>query len=58
MPAIDPVTAMLFVLGLAILAAAAVSITAILRADRTDVVAVVRALPELAATLMRWRRRR
>lgn len=44
-------------LGLAILAAA-VSITAILRARPSDVVAVVRALPELAATLMRWRRRR
>lgn len=57
---IDPYAAVaLFALvGLAILAAAAVSITAILRAHRSDVVAVVRALPDLAATLMRWRRRR
>ncbi|MFE2011344.1 hypothetical protein [Streptomyces sp. NPDC059491] len=32
--------------------------TALLRAERSDVVAVIRTLPELAATLMRWRRRR
>lgn len=57
---IDPYAAVaLFALvGLAILATAAVSVTAILRAHRSDVVAVVRALPDLAATLMRWRRRR
>ncbi|MFB8040275.1 hypothetical protein ACFC8F_03110 [Streptomyces hydrogenans] len=56
---IDPYAfALLLVLGLAIVAAAVVSVVAILRAERTDVVAVVRALPELAATLMRWRRRR
>lgn len=56
---IDPYAfALVLVLGLAIVAAAVVSVVAILRAERTDVVAVVRALPELAATLMRWRRRR
>ncbi|MER6481165.1 hypothetical protein [Streptomyces filamentosus] len=55
---IDPYAAIVIVIGIAILAAAAVSITAILRAERADIVAVVRALPELAATLMRWRRRR
>ncbi|GAA3919030.1 hypothetical protein GCM10022244_30240 [Streptomyces gulbargensis] len=57
---IDPYAAVaLFALvGLAILATAAVSITAIPRAHRSDVVAVVRALPDLAAMLMRWRRRR
>ncbi|MFE0733924.1 hypothetical protein [Streptomyces sp. NPDC058855] len=59
---IDPYAAValfaLLALCLAILAAVAVSITAILRAHRSDVVAVVRALPDLAATLMRWRRRR
>jgi hypothetical protein len=55
---IDPtVAALVVLLGLATLAAV-VSITAILRAERSDVVAVLRALPELAATLMRWRRRR
>ncbi|GAA3918682.1 hypothetical protein GCM10022244_29870 [Streptomyces gulbargensis] len=57
----DPYTAValfaLLALCLAILAAAAVSITAILRAHRSDVVAVIRALPELAATLMRRRHR-
>lgn len=56
---IDPYAlALAAVLGLTIVAAAVVSVVAILRADRNDVVAVVRALPELAATLMRWRRRR
>ncbi|MFF5428126.1 MULTISPECIES: hypothetical protein [Streptomyces] len=56
---IDPYTAaVLVLLALAILSATIVSVTAILRAHRSDVVAVVRALPDLAATLMRWRRRR
>ncbi|MFD3334655.1 hypothetical protein ACFWV1_18650 [Streptomyces sp. NPDC058700] len=46
------------VLCVALLCATAVCMTALLRAHRSDVVAVIRALPELAATLMRWRRRR
>ncbi|MFJ4343229.1 hypothetical protein [Streptomyces sp. NPDC088915] len=56
---IDPyAVALLAVLCIAILCATVVCVTAILRAHRSDVVAVIRALPELAATLMRWRRRR
>ncbi|MFE4663068.1 hypothetical protein ACFRFJ_41045 [Streptomyces hydrogenans] len=56
---IDPYAlALLIVLALAIVAATVVSVVAILRAERTDVVPVVRALPELVATLLRWRRRR
>ncbi|MGW6414883.1 hypothetical protein [Streptomyces sp. NPDC055055] len=51
------VAALLMVLGLASLATVVV-VTALLRAERCDVVAVIRALPELAATLMRRRRRR
>ncbi|MFC8496025.1 hypothetical protein ACFUJU_35560 [Streptomyces sp. NPDC057235] len=56
---IDPYTAaMLAVLCVALVCATAVCVTAILRVHRSDVVAVVKALPELAATLLRWRRRR
>ncbi|MFE5963625.1 MULTISPECIES: hypothetical protein [Streptomyces] len=58
MPTIDPLLIPLFLVGLAVLCAALVCVTAIVRADRRDVVAVVRALPELAATLIRFRRRR
>ncbi|MFC8270805.1 hypothetical protein ACFUIZ_34590 [Streptomyces cinereoruber] len=56
---IDPYTAaLLTVLCVALVCATAVCVTAILRAHRSDVVAVVKALPELAATLLRWRRKR
>ncbi|ROQ22690.1 hypothetical protein EDD98_7717 [Streptomyces sp. PanSC19] len=57
MPTDPYVAALLVLFGLAFLATVVV-VTAILRAERSDVVAVIRALPELAATLMRWRRRR
>nr|CAA56753.1 unnamed protein product [Streptomyces viridosporus] len=58
MPTIDTLLIPLFVVALAVLCAALVCVTAIVRADRRDVVAVVRALPELAATLIRFRRKR
>ncbi|MBD3550578.1 hypothetical protein [Streptomyces sp. JV180] len=59
MPTIDPLLLIpLSVVALAVLCAALVCITAIVRADRRDVVTVVRALPELAATLIRFRRKR
>lgn len=45
------------VIGLGLLCATSVCIVAIRRAERTDVVAVVRALPELALTIARRRRR-
>ncbi|MFC5170629.1 hypothetical protein [Streptomyces mutomycini] len=45
------------IVGSGLLCATAVCIVAICRAHRTDVVAVVRALPELALTLVRRRRR-
>ena len=55
---IDPYTALLAaMLCTAILCATLVCTVALLRANRSDVVAVVRALPELAATLIRYRRR-
>jgi hypothetical protein len=44
-------------IGLGMICATAVCIVAIHRAERGDVVAVVRALPELALTLARRRRR-
>jgi hypothetical protein len=43
-------------IGLGLLCGTAVCIVAICRAHRTDVVAVVRALPELALALVRRRR--
>ncbi|TFE54713.1 hypothetical protein E3E14_07225 [Streptomyces sp. ICN441] len=45
----------LIVVGIA--CATIVCIVAICRAHRTDTVAVLKALPELAATLLRYRRR-
>ncbi|MGW1930941.1 hypothetical protein [Streptomyces sp. NPDC001919] len=57
MPIAPTIAGLLAQLGLAFLATV-VAITAILRVDRSDVVAVLRALPEPAATLMRSRRRR
>ncbi|GGT60112.1 hypothetical protein GCM10010271_74110 [Streptomyces kurssanovii] len=44
------------ILGVGILCAAVVCIVALCRAHRTDTVAVVKALPELAATFLRYRR--
>ncbi|WP_097968730.1 hypothetical protein [Streptomyces sp. or20] len=58
MPTIDPLLISVAVVALAVLCAALVCVVAIVRADRRDVVAVVRALPELAATLTRFRRKR
>lgn len=54
---IDPLLIPFVLVALGILCAAAVCIVALIRAERTDVVAVVRALPELASTLARYRRR-
>ncbi|MFD8663571.1 hypothetical protein ACFV1V_33850 [Streptomyces globisporus] len=45
------------VIGLAVFCATVVCVVALCRAQRTDVVAVVRELPELAHTLARRRRR-
>ncbi|NXY99543.1 hypothetical protein HYE82_35265 [Streptomyces sp. BR123] len=47
---------LLLVVGL--LCAALVCVVALCRAHRTDTVAVVRALPELAATFLRYRRKK
>ncbi|MFE4594154.1 hypothetical protein [Streptomyces laurentii] len=47
----------LAVVALGFLCTTGVCVVALLRADRTDTVRVVRALPELAATLLRLRRR-
>ncbi|MFD3651751.1 hypothetical protein ACFWUT_35295 [Streptomyces cyaneofuscatus] len=58
MPPIDPLLIPLLLVGLAVLCAALVCVVAILRAERRDVVAVVRALPELAAVMIRFRRQR
>ncbi|MEV7660139.1 hypothetical protein AB0O39_39085 [Streptomyces anulatus] len=58
MPTIDPLLIPVAVVALAVLCAALVCVVAIVRADRRDVVAVVRALPDLAATLIRFRRQR
>ncbi|MFB7411388.1 hypothetical protein ACFCZ2_29835 [Streptomyces sp. NPDC056202] len=53
----DPLLLLPFlVVAFGILCAAAVCVVALFRAHRTDTVAVVRALPELAATLLRLRR--
>ncbi|MFD5728450.1 hypothetical protein ACFWMT_20475 [Streptomyces sp. NPDC058368] len=45
------------ILGLGIILAAFVCIVALCRAERSDVVAVVRALPELTAAFLRYRRK-
>ncbi|WP_405566552.1 hypothetical protein OG317_00020 [Streptomyces sp. NBC_01167] len=51
---IDPLFLLpLLVVCFGILCAAAVCVIALMRAHRTDTVAVVKALPELAATLLR-----
>ncbi|WP_299529875.1 hypothetical protein [uncultured Streptomyces sp.] len=56
--AIDPMLLLLpIALVLGILCAAVVCIVALFRANRSDTVAVVRALPELVATFLRYRRR-
>ncbi|MFJ8078978.1 hypothetical protein ACIQ7Q_34865 [Streptomyces sp. NPDC096176] len=52
----DALLALPWILGLGVLCAAFVCIVALFRADRTDTVAVVKALPELAATFLRYRR--
>jgi hypothetical protein len=52
----DALLALPWILGLGVLCAALVCIVALVRADRTDTVAVVKALPELAATFLRYRR--
>ncbi|WP_405668314.1 hypothetical protein OG379_39470 [Streptomyces sp. NBC_01166] len=49
--------AAVLIIGLGLLCATAVCIVALCRAHQGDVVAVVRALPELALTLARRRRR-
>ncbi|MCX4482384.1 hypothetical protein OG890_00220 [Streptomyces anulatus] len=54
----DPLLISLVVVGFTVLCAAVVCVVAIVRAERRDVVAVVRELPELAAVLIRFRRRR
>lgn len=55
---LDPyAVAVLVVLCTAIICATVVCVVALLRADRSDITSVVRALPELAATLGRRRRR-
>ncbi|MFE5963180.1 hypothetical protein [Streptomyces rubiginosohelvolus] len=56
--AIDPLLVPLLFAALAVVCTAFVCVVAIARADRRDVVAVVRALPELAAVLIRLRRHR
>ncbi|MFG2507021.1 hypothetical protein ACGFOW_16140 [Streptomyces rubiginosohelvolus] len=56
---IDPLLVPLLIAALAAVCTAFVCVVAIVRADRRrDVVAVVRALPELAAGLIRFRRHR
>ncbi|MFJ1788246.1 hypothetical protein ACIOML_28555 [Streptomyces anulatus] len=54
----DPLLIPLVVGAPMVLCAAAVCVVAVVRADRRDVVEVVRALPELAAVMIRWRRHR
>ncbi|MFC5174979.1 hypothetical protein [Streptomyces mutomycini] len=55
---IDPTLLVLpLILVVGIVFAAVVCIVALCRANRSDTVAVVRALPELAATFLRYRRR-
>jgi hypothetical protein len=54
---IDVLLALPWILGLGVLCAAIVCVVALCRAHRSDTVAVVRALPELAATFLRYRRR-
>ncbi|MEU8598801.1 hypothetical protein ACH475_14030 [Streptomyces globisporus] len=55
---IDSLLVPFLLAALAVVCTAFVCIVAIARADRRDVVAVVRALPELAAVLVRFRRQR
>lgn len=58
MPTIDPTLIMLpLLLVLGVICAAAVCIVALLRADRSDTVDVVRALPSLVTAFLRDRRR-
>ncbi|MFC9261320.1 hypothetical protein ACFT25_16065 [Streptomyces hydrogenans] len=57
MPFAPYAVAVLVVLCTAIVCATVVCVVALLRADRSDITGVVRALPELAATLARRRRR-
>lgn len=52
---LDPLLIPLVVGVFMVLCAAVVCVLAIVRADRRDVVEVVRALPELAAVMIRWR---
>ncbi|OEJ22492.1 hypothetical protein [Streptomyces subrutilus] len=55
----DPMFVVLPVLlVVGIVCAAVVCVVALCRADRTDTVAVVRALPELTSTFLRYRRRK
>ncbi|MFD7324190.1 hypothetical protein ACFV9D_24325 [Streptomyces sp. NPDC059875] len=55
---IDPLfTLPLIVICFGIMCAAVVCVVALFRAHRTDTVAVVKALPELTATILRLRRR-
>ncbi|MFD3940238.1 hypothetical protein ACFWSP_35435 [Streptomyces sp. NPDC058618] len=56
---LDPMTfALLVVLLTSLLCATVVCVVALSRAHRTDVVAVVRALPELIAAFIRYRRKK
>ncbi|MGQ4715434.1 hypothetical protein ACUN22_17300 [Streptomyces anulatus] len=55
---LDPLLIPLVVGAHMVLCAAVVCVVALVRADRRDVVEVVRALPELAAVMIRWRRHR
>ncbi|WP_327170027.1 hypothetical protein [Streptomyces subrutilus] len=56
----DPMLIFAPLLGLllAITCAAVVCVVALCRAERTDVVATVRALPDLVATFLRHRRKK
>ncbi|MGW6562750.1 hypothetical protein [Streptomyces hydrogenans] len=54
---LDPSLVVIVVVCTAIVCATVVCVVALLRADRADITAVVRALPELAATLGQRRRR-
>lgn len=53
----DPAVLVTLVIGLAMLCATTVCIVALFRAHRTDVVDLVRELPQLVAALLHRRRR-
>ncbi|WP_331718206.1 hypothetical protein OG280_41555 (plasmid) [Streptomyces virginiae] len=55
---LDPMTLALLVLLTGVLCATVVCVVALCRAHRTDTVAVVRALADLVATFLRYRRKK